>query len=378
LICGKQEYTAMDPDTHIIVGEKIGFTLLYLRQLMIRLFRCAATFLGEATTIRMTFDDTSPECEGTAHLQYQLSYALCLILYFREGRFKGLKVDYRLSLDGQQYDQQNGGFHSLFSARVDDPGFDKSIPLRHVATDGNVVLRRDLCSDELKSLRGSIRTRKRPAATVVDKPEAAPSLHSRKKPAARPESRCAAGAGDKCEEAIEPDGKKTEGLMGSVDMQSNEILHMGEMLNAECGAYKDAAADDVCGGCNIGVIVHDCACIMLRFEGLFCERIILPGHAKHKCDKRRFDPKHVNNVDLMKGLNSEAAEQLWSRMDTLSICLHKTSRPLFRMLVKHSCIWRNEYERGCRRGNLKRDVCPRPVRMGNRGVKHTKCSKRFG
>ena len=140
---------------------------------------------------------------------------------------------------------------------------------------------------------------------------------------------------------------KTEGVFCTMDMRTGEILHMGEMLNAECTAYKEMAMQCVLDMCQVGVLCHDCACQLGAFEGQYCNKVILDGlkYKKHKCDAARFSPVHKNNVRRMFGLNTQVVEQLWSRTNLFGPALVKMRRDHYRLFIRSYCVWRNNYTR---------------------------------
>ena len=119
----------------------------------------------------------------------------------------------------------------------------------------------------------------------------------------------------------------------------------------------------------------------MDFQRTYCDASFLDAyHAKsHKCDKRRWDPKHKANVRKCIGLNSSAAEQLWSRTDLLAPIARHMRRANFRLFLKGYCRWRNTYLRSSHRA----DVCPakslkkhiRRTRAG-RGVLKRPCASK--
>ena len=106
----------------------------------------------------------------------------------------------------------------------------------------------------------------------------------------------------------------------------------------------------------VNIMCHDCGCACTEFEGSLCQRILLDAWRAncHKCSKKTFDPKHKANQAIMKGLNSESAEQLWSRTNLLApFCMHMR-RSYFRLYLKRYCVWRN----GFTRAGYKSDINP--------------------
>ena len=71
------------------------------------------------------------------------------------------------------------------------------------------------------------------------------------------------------------------------------------------------------------------------------DRFLLDGmHAKsHKCSKARFHPSHSKNYRFAKGKgnNTQAGEQLWSRMDKLQFCT-SMSRRILTLIVTHVLV----------------------------------------
>lgn len=63
----------------------------------------------------------------------------------------------------------------------------------------------------------------------------------------------------------------------------------------------------------------------------------------------------------MKDQNSQAAEQLWSRMNKLHFATHM-KRSNYRAFFRHYCIWRNAYVRMQSKGKFKRDVSGLPAK----------------
>ena len=98
----------------------------------------------------------------------------------------------------------------------------------------------------------------------------------------------------------------------TIDMRTQEVLHLGAMLNAEQKTFKVAAAACIHSHVKVGLHCEDCGCTMSEFEGHLCKRIFLDSwHTKkHKCSKLKYDPKHARNKGLFVGLNSEAVEQM--------------------------------------------------------------------
>ena len=92
------------------------------------------------------------------------------------------------------------------------------------------------------------------------------------------------------------------------------VASMVEMLDGESTAIEETALKDVTGkGIKINRYVHDVSCkVKAKFEGKYCRKCLLDGYhgGRHKCGLKSM--KHL------KGKNSQACEQLWSRLDKLS------------------------------------------------------------
>ena len=127
-------------------------------------------------------------------------------------------------------------------------------------------------------------------------------------------------------------------------------MSLVEMLDGESTFVKTTAIKDMIkSGMKIGTLAHDCACVIKkRFEGICCERCRLDGvHSyKHTCGLAAV----VHN----KRYNSQAAEQLWSRMDKLSFVTEMT-RAHYRCFLHNYCKWRNVFVRDAR---VTADVTP--------------------
>ena len=126
--------------------------------------------------------------------------------------------------------------------------------------------------------------------------------------------------------------------MNMKNLQNNayEILQLAEMLNTENTEYKEMCLLDMMkNNMIVGKYAHDCACRVAHFfEGRLCDKCYLDGwHAKkHRCNFPKISHK--------KTLNSQAAEQLWSRLDKFNF-ITQYSKAHFRCFLKHMCIWRN-------------------------------------
>ena len=146
---------------------------------------------------------------------------------------------------------------------------------------------------------------------------------------------------------VVPNLTKIEGVFATCDMKTGEILHLGEMLNAECTEYKRLAIEQIAGHTRVGTLCHDCACQLSAFDGTYCDKVLLDGlkYKKHKCNAAKFHPFHDNNVRRMRTLNSQVVEQLWSKTNRLAPIAMNLRRDRFRMPLRAYCIWRNAYTR---------------------------------
>ena len=90
----------------------------------------------------------------------------------------------------------------------------------------------------------------------------------------------------------------------------------------------------------VGKYACDCGCVVAKhFEGTLCDKCYLDGYhsKKHKCKTPAIIHK--------KTLNSQAVEQLWSRLDKLT-WLSKMKRARYRCFLYHYCLWRNKFTAG--------------------------------
>ena len=136
------------------------------------------------------------------------------------------------------------------------------------------------------------------------------------------------------------------GLFATVNMKQvvkgkgYQILHLVEMLNGECTEYKKAALEDMRSSrMRVGKYAHDCSCVVRKhFEGGLVSKCYLDGyHAKaHKCN--------TPSLEHHRTLNSQAAEQLWSRLDKLSF-VTEMPRSHYRYFWYNYGKWRNGYVR---------------------------------
>ena len=332
-------------DPYVLVENYCGFKLSYLRQFSIRQFRCAVSCLGEASTMIQTWPGRIDMNEN--NLSRHLGQAVLLYLCFQEGRYTGLNVEKPVADDDAVYGGDNKGFFNVFDAWQHDPGFDCSKRRRDVVADGNKVLTRPLTEAE-KAIRKRGSGRPAMKQNVVKRILKRPTGRSQGKKTSTSRCACAAVAQQiKRESQAKPWARRSEGVYATVDMRSGEVLQLGEMLNAECRAYKEEAATLVQSHVTVGTMCLDTACSS-GFEGTFCQRCLLDAwHAKkHKCSRAQFDPAHRRNLRRMSGCNSEAAEQLWSRTDKLGGFATHFGRGNYRLFLRSYCAWRNAFKRG--------------------------------
>ncbi len=120
--------------------------------------------------------------------------------------------------------------------------------------------------------------------------------------------------------------------------KGHQILHLTEMLNSENTATKTLALKDMRKSrVRVGKYAHDCACVVRkRFEGIWCTKCYLDGYHgdSHTCG--------LPSLKHRRTLNSQAAEQLWSRLDKCAfIC--EMPRAHYRYTLFNYCKWRNNY-----------------------------------
>ena len=174
-----------DTDTNhlVLMTNHIGFRVNWLRQFCIRNFRMAATFQGEASSILHTWP--SVQVSNEDNVRKVLLNAVTMHLLWEEGRFGILDLDKPLPDIDPEFGAPNCGFHTLFDAWRDDRGLGHSLMQRDVVADGNQVLTRKLCSDEVSlKKRGRGRLSKRPISQDVPgaPPYTSPSSTRRKRP----------------------------------------------------------------------------------------------------------------------------------------------------------------------------------------------------
>ena len=351
---------ATDSDPIMLLESNLGFMWSYLKQLSIRVFRGQVSLQAEACTILMTWPDSAPM--GEKRLEEWLVRGLFAYLIAQEGQIARLDLGNPSPDADSPHYRPNTGFHTIFRADVHDHGFSVGGPKRHVAFDGNQVLVRSIHDPQEGRLRK--RGRGMPKRSHPQKRRGssrAAVQPSRQSPSrfGRGVLRCKSAPADTARiicpyvnthdptTAVKPNLKKTEGIFATLDMKTGEILHMGEMLNAECTLYKRTSLEEVTEQSKVGTVCHDCACQLASFEGVLCDRVLLDGlkYKKHKCKPALFHPFHKNNVRRTHGLNTQVVEQLWSKTNRLAPIASNMRRERFRLFLRAYCVWRNTYIR---------------------------------
>lgn len=343
-IVTREEYADTSGNQVLLVENYMGFRFSYLRQLAIRQFRCATSLLGEAQTILMTYPET--DFISDKNLAMHLGSAVMLFHRFADGRFDNLNMDEPIADDDHMYGGPNPGFRTIFAAWEHDSGFSLKSQTRDLVADGNKVLTRKVYGDELDARRAP---GGRPRSKVLSRRPASSQSMSKSL------SRCASvSSANRVPTPSDPKTRRTEGIYATVDMRTGEIVHMAEMLNSECRAYKDKAVEDIAKHIKIRTHCLDCACHHSDWEGKFCRRCLLDAwHAqKHKCNRALYDPTHAKNTHWVRGCNTSAAEQLWSRTDKLAPMTMNMRRAAFRLFLRRYCAWRNNFVRGSYRSDI--------------------------
>ena len=235
-----------------------------------------------------------------------------------------------------EYGISSTGLHTIFNAAEHDPLYKHRKEI-DVVTDGNYHMCRKADEKEkklLKQLAGrprDIKPSKKPAAASAAMQCAAKKTKSK--------SRCKAVGNV---EQLKPKRTRTGGLFATVDMRNtpsgtNQIIHLAEMLNTGNNQYKIGCLTDMKkSNIHVGKYAHDCGCVLANsIEGTLCKRVFLDGyHAKrHKCNFRRI--QHNSK------LNSQACEQLWSKLDRFKF-ITDYRKAHYRCFLRHLCIWRNK------------------------------------
>ena len=339
-------------DAIYLVSNNFGFKMSYLRCHYNRVYRNAISAQGEAATMILS----APEFEGLSeqYLRKYLTRAFIGFLMLLEGR-RGFNIDCPLPDNDPEYGKVNKGFFTIFNAALHDEEINEGRKTLDVVTDGSMVLGRHMVSDE-KPFRK--RLAKRPSSRHLRQTCQTVSKHGN----------------------IESAQTQLGGLFATVSMREgrNEIVHLGEMLNSECFDYKEQALLETLATCNVRIYCHDCACALEpKFHDKVGRCLVDSWHVKkHKCDKAKFDPKHPKHRKFMKCLNSQAAEQLWSRMNKFHFATHM-GRANYRAFMRHYCIWRNKYIRAQGDGVHRRDVSGLPNKRCKKKVIQSKsrCGK---
>ena len=210
----------------------------------------------------------------------------------------------------------------LFNAVEDSPNFSTAASY-DVVTDGNQPLKRKLGGGEKtsKRLAGKPRKKKASGKTYV--------------------GRCVAVRDS---EKFTQSRTTTGALFATVNMRKmskrggNQILHLAEMLDGESQMVKVFCVEDMIrSNMRVGKYCHDVACGLRKlFEGRFCDKCYLDGYhsQKHKCN--------CPSLSYRKLLNSQACEQLWSKLDKFSF-VTAFRRQYYRYFWYSYCRWRNQY-----------------------------------
>ena len=368
----------------LLMNEYIGFTTDFLRQYWNRVCRTGESAQGEAATILMTWPDV-PLGSGMKRKAAHIRHGTEARFGFSEDRLKRLLTNAMFSflriktshfvfdLDdpvpaedpvyGGVYSGAGNDFYVIFDATKDDLNF-RMKKLYNVVTDGNQSSSRRLTADEKQyattRLAGKPRRKKQSGKVLKQKGKQIRKKvdmkvikYVVKKPATK------TTATNVCKYVSKLHTAKTYrthigGLYATVDMEQdpskgNLVLHAVEMLNGENKAVKDFAIEDMTrSGMKVGEFGHDCSCQFKReWERMGKVRVCkLDGfHWKtHKCTV----PKVTNPR-----FNSQAAEQLWSRLDSLHFMTEYT-RARYRFFLKQYLKWRNDFLRS----SLSVDVNP--------------------
>ena len=133
-----------------------------------------------------------------------------------------------------------------------------------------------------------------------------------------------------------------------------KILNLIEMLDGENKPVKEFAIRDLKDSkIKKGKYAHDCACRYLSWEGRLVDKLYLDGYHSeyHKCKMKaiKYSPTR----------NSQAAEQLWSRLDNFCPVVPAMSRAHYRYFWLNCAKWRNDFVRS---EFYTADVCPMVTR----------------
>ena len=349
----------------VLLNPFVGFEFAYLRQFWNRTCRASISARAEAATILLTWPDNHignrRKGRATRNQQYSEFHFSQLITTATFVYLRLQDKDYDFDVADPMpdhhplYGKPNKGAYVLFNAVRDDPGFTLKRKAYDIVTDGDQPLRRKLGKGEhtTKKLPGAPNKRKMKRA-IEKKPAGSGVAQAKSVCGGRTSiSRCLAV---ERKEKIAHVRNRTGGLFASLDMKQasshggNEILSLVEMLDGESTYIKEEALKDMLRtGMRVGVYAHDCACrVKARFEGVYCKECRLDGlHGlKHKCK--------VKSVIHDGSKNSQAAEQLWGRLDKFSFAT-ELSRCRYRYFFKCYAQWRNNFVRLAR---LSVDVAP--------------------
>jgi hypothetical protein len=341
-----------------LITNYLGFRISYMRQLFHRVYRGKVSLLAECSTILLCYPDVPPPRGSDVHFDGYLLDAFFGYLRLEEGVLC-FDVDDPVPDDDEDYGRfDDQGFYTIFDASKHDRGFTAK-QKTHVVSDGNETLTRTLCDDEKSMKKGR---RGRPRGTTKEG-MARRTVYAKAHPKAKPTGRCQVVA--QLEQKLPASQNRTEGLFATFDADKATpvVLHVGEMINAECNDHKISSAEAIGLWTKIGFYFHDCGCRLAdRFEGVLCDACLLDSwHAKkHKCAKHVFDPKHEDLAEILDPmeLNSMFAEQSWAAINGFAKICRKMRRSRYRIFLRHLFIWRNAFSRSAH----KSDICPCPSR----------------
>ena len=325
----------------LLLSNTVGITWGALKLHRNRVFLTPSSALAEATVI---CDSSSMAPIKVDALAEYLLRATFVLFQYEEGR-RHFHLEDPVPTPHPDYGRVNKGYEVIFSASTHDPGFRPNRKL-NIVTDGNNQVCRKIDAGE--RARNST-NRGRPKGPTRKKSQRIRVRRGRPGKAKQSTSRCKAVAKLDVEPTKGGRADKTSGVFAAVSMEAgrNEILEFGEMLIPECTAYKLENVRNVTQASAVGVLRHDCPCqFPTHVEGIYCDRCLLDAwHAKrHKCDKARYDPKREKNASVLReGDNSQAAEQLWPKLNALKCT--ETTRPHYRCFLRNYCKWRNNYLR---------------------------------
>ena len=323
-----------------LLQNKFGVRLKTMELQYHRTFRSAEHLQGEATSIAMTWPTVTLPDKKLASW-----FGVMFFSYLRlREKVVAFNIDDPVPAHCTEYGATNIGIYTIFDAAKHDPGsLPPSSQKIDVVTDGNNVLTKR-CSDKEE-----LKLKKRGLGRPKEKRSS--SKKTMKKTKTVKERHCQASAElDKCQNLLTD---RTEGIFGTFNMNKDRatVLHLAKMLNAECTNDKEHCMKEVTESRKVRICCHDCNCRLHdSFEGVYCEMCFVDAwHVrKHKCDKALFDPAHKNNAPMFKklNLNSELAEQSWSRFNRFVAITRTMTRSHFRCFLRHYCIWRNQYTLG--------------------------------